>query len=211
MAAAQAVGVKRVVAQSNGAVPYARIGGPVKSETDPLETDPPESMRESMAAIRYLESAVSSADRVDGLVLRYGWFYGPGTSVALEPLGSQVELLRKRRFPVIGEGTGVWSFVHIEDAARATLLAVEGGAAGTYNVVDDEPARVAEFLPALAAAVGAKRPHRVPVWLGRRLAGEAAVVVMNELRGASNAKAKQELGWQLRYPSWRQGFAEGLR
>jgi nucleoside-diphosphate-sugar epimerase len=143
-------------------------------------------------------------------VLRYGWFYGPGTSIALDPLGSQIELIRKRQFPIVGGGTGIWSFIHIEDAAAATIAAVEGGPAGIYNVVDDEPAPVSEYLPVLAAAVGAKRPLRVPRWVGRLVAGDWAVTAMTELRGASNDKAKRELGWQLRYPSWRQGFAEGL-
>jgi nucleoside-diphosphate-sugar epimerase len=143
-------------------------------------------------------------------VLRYGWFYGPGTSIALDPVGSQIELLRKRQLPIVGGGTGIWSFIHIVDAATATLAAVEGGPAGIYNVVDDEPAPVSEWVPALAAAVGAKRPLRVPRWVGRLAAGEWAVVAMTEIRGSSNDKAKRELGWQLRYPSWRQGFAEGL-
>jgi nucleoside-diphosphate-sugar epimerase len=143
-------------------------------------------------------------------VLRYGWFYGPGTSIALDPPGSQIELLRKRQFPIVGGGTGVWSFIHVEDAATATVAAVEGGPAGIYNVVDDEPASASEFLPVLAAAVGAKRPFRVPRWLGRLAAGEVAVMAMTEIRGASNDRAKRELGWQLRYPSWRRGFAEGL-
>ena len=143
-------------------------------------------------------------------MLRYGWFYGPGTSIALDPPGSQIELIRKRQFPIVGGGTGIWSFIHIEDAASATVAAIEGGPAGVYNVVDDEPAAVSEFLPVLAAAVGAKRPRRVPRWVGRLAAGEWAVMTMTEIRGASNDKAKRELGWQLRYPSWRQGFVEGL-
>jgi nucleoside-diphosphate-sugar epimerase len=167
-------------------------------------------MRRGLAAIRHLETAVTGAHWTEGVVLRYGWFYGPGTSIALDPPGSQVELLRKRQFPIVGRGTGTWSFIHIENAATATLAAVEGGPAGTYNVVDDEPVPVSEFLPVLAAAVGAKRPLRVPRWVGRLAGGEWAVVAMTEIRGASNDKAKRELGWQLRYPSWRQGFAEGL-
>jgi nucleoside-diphosphate-sugar epimerase len=204
------VGVKRFVAQSNAAVPYARTGGPIKMEEDPLDDEPPPAMREGFVAIRHLEAAVAGAHWTDGVVLRYGWFYGPGTSVALDPLGSQIELIRKRQFPIVGGGTGIWSFVHIEDAAAATLTAVEGGPAGVYNVVDNEPAPVSAWLPALAAAVGAKRPLRVPRWVGRLAAGEWAVTAMTEIRGASNDKAKRELGWQLRYPSWRQGFAEGL-
>jgi nucleoside-diphosphate-sugar epimerase len=211
LAAGRAVGVKRFVAQSNAGVPYARTGGPVKDEDDPLDDDPSPAMRQGIAAIRHLETAVTSATWTDGIALRYGWFYGPGTSLALDPPGSQVEALRKRRFPIVGAGTGIWSFVHVEDAATATVAAVEGGPAGIYNVVDDEPAAVSEFLPVLAAAVGAKRPRRVPRWVGRLAAGELAVVSMTELRGAANDKAKRELGWRLRYPSWRQGFAQGLR
>ena len=210
LSAGQAVGVKRFVAQSNAGVPYARTGGPVKREDDPSDPDPPPSWREALAAIRHLEEAVTGAHWTEGLVLRYGWFYGPGTSVALDPPGSQIELVRKRQFPIVGGGTGIWSFIHIEDAATATVAAVEGGTAGIYNIADDEPAPVSEWLPVLAAAIGAKPPMRVPRWLGRLAAGELAVVAMTELRGASNDKAKRELGWQLRYPSWRQGFAKGL-
>src|SRR5690606_1218179 len=183
---------------------------PIKAEDAPLDGDPPSPMRQVLAAIRHLEAAVTGARWTDGLVLRYGWFYGPGTSVALEPLGSQIELIRKRQLPVVGAGTGMWSFIHIEDAATATVAAGEGGPAGVYNVVDDEPAPASEFLPVLAAAVGAKRPLRVPRWVGRLAAGEPAVMAMTDLRGASNEKAKRELGWQPRYASWRQGFAEGL-
>ena len=210
LAAGQAVGVERFVAQSNAAVPYARVGGPIKGEDAPLDDDPPPALRQGLVAIRHLEAAVTGAHWTEGVVLRYGWFYGPGTSVALDPLGSQIELIRKRQFPIVGGGTGVWSFIHIEDAATATVAAVEGGPAGVYNVVDDEPAPVSEFLPVLAAAVGAKPPLRVPRWVGRLLAGEWAAMAMTEIRGASNDKAKRDLGWQLRYPSWRQGFAEGL-
>jgi nucleoside-diphosphate-sugar epimerase len=209
LSAGHAVGVKRFVIQSNAGL-YARTGGPIKREHDPLDDEPPTEMRQGLAAIRHLESAVSGAQWTEGVVLRYGWFYGPGTSIALDPLGSQIELLRRRRFPIVGGGTGIWSFVHIEDAAAATVSAIEGGPGGIYNVVDDEPAPVSEFLPALAAAVGAKRPRRVPRWVGRIAAGEWAVTTMTALRGASNEKAKRELGWRLRYPSWRQGFAEGL-
>jgi nucleoside-diphosphate-sugar epimerase len=210
LAAGQAVGVKRFVAQSNAAVPYARIGGPIKREEDPLDDDPPPAFRQALAAIRHLEQAVMGAHWTEGVVLRYGWFYGPGTSIALDPLGSQIELLRKREFPILGGGTGIWSLIHIEDAATATVNAIENGPGGIYNIVDDEPAPVSEFLPALAAVVGAKRPLRAPRWVGRLAAGEIAVMAMTELRGASNDKVKRELGWQLRYPSWRQGFAGGL-
>src|SRR5690606_23725504 len=170
---------------------------PIKAEDAPLDGDPPSPMRQVLAAIRHLEAAVTGARWTDGLVLRYGWFYGPGTSVSVNPPGSQIELVRKRQLPVVGAGTGIWSFIHIEDAATATLAAVEGGPAGVYNVVDDEPAPVAEWAPALAAAVGAKRPWRVPGWVGRLAAGEVAVTAMTEIRGASNDKAKRELGWRL--------------
>jgi len=209
LSAGRAAGVKRFVAQSNASL-YARIGGPTKREDAPIDDDPPPEMRQGLAAIRHLEAAVTDARWTEGVVLRYGWFYGPGTSVALDPLGSQVEMIRKRQMPVVGGGTAVWSFIHIEDAAAATLAAVEGGPAGTYNVVDDDPALVSEWVPELAAAVGAKRPRGVPRWVGRLAAGEWAAVAMTELRGASNDKAKRELGWQPRYPSWRQGFVKGL-
>lgn len=209
--AAQAVGVKRFVVQSNAGVIYAPTAGPIKTEDDPFDPNPPSAMREGIAAIRHLESAVMNAHGLESVVLRYGWFYGPGTSVALEPLGSIVEAIRKRQFPIVGSGSAVWSFIHIYDAATATRIAVEGGPAGIYNIVDDEPATVAEFLPVLADAVGAKRPWRVPRWVGRLAAGEVGVRAMTQLRGASNAKAKRELGWTLRYPSWRQGFTGGLR
>ena len=209
LSAGKAVGVKRFVAQSN-VLMYGRTGSALKQEEDPLDDDPPAAMRQSFDAVGHLEAAVTGARWTEGIVLRYGGFYGPGTSVALDPPGSQVEMIRKRMFPIVGGGTGVLSFVHIEDAATATVAAVEGGPAGIYNVVDDEPAPVSEVLPVLAAAVGAKRPLRVPAWVGRLAGGKAAVMLMTEVRGASNDKAKRELGWQLRYPSWRQGFAEGL-
>jgi nucleoside-diphosphate-sugar epimerase len=210
LSAGRAAGVKRFVVQSNAGASYARTGDRIKREDAPLDTDPVPVMRQGVAAIRHLEEAVTDVRWADGLVLRYGWFYGPGTSIALDPPGSQIELLRKRQFPIVGGGTGIWSFIHIEDAATATVAAVEGGPAGVYNIVDDEPAPVSAFLPVLAAAVGAKRPFRVPRWVGRLAGGEMAVMAMTENVGASNDKAKRELGWQLRYPSWRQGFVEGL-
>jgi nucleoside-diphosphate-sugar epimerase len=209
LSAGRAAGVRRFVAQSNASL-YARTGGPIKREDAPVDDDPAPEMREGLAALRHLEAAVTGAQWTEGVVLRYGWFYGPGTSIALDPLGSQIEMVRKRQLPIVGGGTGVWSFIHIEDAAAATVAAVEGGPAGVYNVVDDEPAPVSEWVPGLAAAVGAKRPLRVPRWVGRLAAGQWATVAMTELRGASNDKAKRELDWQLRYPSWRQGFAKGL-
>jgi 2-alkyl-3-oxoalkanoate reductase len=205
LAAAQSVGARRFVAQSFAGWPYARTGGPVKTEDDPLDPDPPAAMGETLAAIRHLESAVTGADGLDGLALRYGGFYGPGTSVSKD--GVVAEAIRRRRFPIVGGGEGVWSFVHIDDAASATLAAIERGAPGVYNVVDDEPAPVAEWLPVLAASVGAKPPRRVPVWLARLLVGEAGVSMMTQVRGASNAKAKRELGWQPSVPTWREGFA----
>src|SRR5438128_1823973 len=197
LAAAREAGVGRFVAQSFAGWLYAREGGPVKTEEDPLDPTPVPAMRETFAAIRHLEQAVVGAG---GLVLRYGGFYG-------SPEDAQLELVRKRRFPIVGDGGGIWSFVHLEDAAAATVLALERGAPGIYNVVDDEPAPVREWLPALAAAIGAKPPRRVPRWLARLAAGESGVVLMTEIRGASNAKAQRELGWRLRYPSWREGFA----
>jgi nucleoside-diphosphate-sugar epimerase len=193
------------VAQSNGAFANARTGGAVKGEEDPLDPRPVREMRPMVAAIRHLEGAVLGADWTDGIVLRYGAFYGPGTSLA--PGEEQFELIRKRKFPLVGNGGAVWSFVHIADAAEATVAAVEHGSRGVYNVVDDDPAPVAEWLPALAQELGAKKPMRVPRLIGRLFAGEAGAVLMTELRGASNTKAKRELGWRPAHSSWRQGFA----
>jgi nucleoside-diphosphate-sugar epimerase len=204
LSAGRAVGVKRFVAQSYAAWPYARNGGPVKSEQDPLDPSPAREMRESLEAIRHLERAVLGADWTEGIVLRYGAFYGPGTSLA--PGGEQFEMVRKRMFPVVGNGGGVWSFIHIADAADATVAAVGHGGRGIYNVVDDEPAPVADWLPALASELGARKPWRVPRFIGRLATGEAGTVLMTEIRGASNAKAKRELDWTPRHPSWRQGF-----
>ena len=205
LSAGRAVGVRRFIAQSYAAWPYARTGGPVKSEDDPLDPAPPREMRESLAAIRHLEEAVVGAGWTEGIVLRYGAFYGPGTSMS--PGGDSFEIVRKRKFPVVGDGRGVWSFVHIADAAEATVAAVERGAPGIYNVVDDEPAPVAEWLPALAQRIGAPSPWRVPKFVGRLFAGEAGAVMMTEIRGASNTKAKRELDWAPRHVSWREGFA----
>ena len=205
LSAGQAVGVRRFVAQSYGAWFYVRTGGPVKSEEDPLDPTLAREMRETLAAIRHLEEAVLDARWTEGIVLRYGAFYGPGTSLA--PGGEQLEIVRKRKFPLIGDGGGVWSFIHIADAAEATVAAIERGHRGVYNVVDDDPAPVAEWLPALAQEVGAKKPMRVPRFIGRLFAGEAGVVAMTDARGASNAKAKRELRWRPAHPSWRQGFA----
>jgi 2-alkyl-3-oxoalkanoate reductase len=198
LAAVRETGIERFVAQSFAGWPYAREGGPVKTEDDPLDPTPVPAMRETLAAIRHLEQAVVGAG---GLALRYGGLYG-------SPADAQLELVRKRRFPIVGDGGGIWSFVHLDDAAAATVLALERGGAGVYNVVDDEPAPVREWLPALAEAIGAKPPRRIPRWLARRVSGEVGVVLMTEIRGASNEKAKRELGWTLRFPSWRQGFVE---
>jgi nucleoside-diphosphate-sugar epimerase len=210
LAAGRAVGVKRFVAQSFAPWLYVRTGGMVKSEDDPLDNEPPAQVRTTLDAIKYLERAVTSADWTEGIALRYGGFYGPWTSIAVNPDGEQVTMIRKRRFPIVGSGAGIWSLVHIEDAASATAAALERGEPGVYNVVDDEPAPVSEFLPELAKGIGAKPPRHVPRWLGRLVGGESAVIMMTEIRGASNAKAKRVLGWELRYPSWRLGFREGL-
>jgi len=196
LAAAQDAGVRRFVAQSYASLKYARTGGMVKSEDDPLEENPAAAMRETVAAMCYLEQKVSAAG---GTALRYGAFYGADNDGLVEPV-------RKRQFPIVGGGGGVLSFIHLDDAAAATVLALEHNGPAIYNVVDDDPAAVREWLPVLAQALGAKRPRRVPRWLARLLAGEVAVVMATESRGASNAKAKRELGWTLRYPSWRTGF-----
>jgi nucleoside-diphosphate-sugar epimerase len=211
LAAARAVGAKRFIAQSFAGWPFERTGGPVKTEEDPLQTSPPKGIGETLSAIRYLEKTVSGAAGIEGVVLRYGGFYGPATSLSLNPDGEQVEMIRKRRLPIVGGGTGIWSMIHIRDAAAATAAALERGAPGVYNVVDDEPAEVGKFMTEVAEVIGAKPPRRLPRWLGRMVAGEAVTVMMTEVRGASNAKAKRELGWELRYPSWRQGIREGLR
>jgi nucleoside-diphosphate-sugar epimerase len=206
LSAGQAVGVRRFVAQGVAAYGvYARTGGPIKTEDDPLETAAPREMRETLAAMHHLEQAVLGATWTDGIVLRYGVFYGPGTSLA--PGEEQFELVRKRKFPLVGGGGGVWSFIHVADAADATVAAIERGRRGVYNIVDDDPAPVAEWLPALAHTLGAKKPMRVPRFVGRLAAGEAGVVMMTDVRGASNAKAKRELGWRPAHPSWRDGFA----
>ena len=210
LAAGRAVGARRFVAQSFGAFRWARTGGRVLTEADPLDPDPPAPLRPVVEGLLYLEKAVTAIEWGDGVVLRYGGFYGPGTSVSRAPDAVMAAPIRKRQFPVIGDGGGVWSHIQIEDAAAATAVAVEHGPAGIYYIVDDEPAPVREWLPVLASALGAKPPRRIPRWLGRLAAGEAATIMMTEARGASNAKAKRELGWQLRYPSWRLGFPQGL-
>ena len=195
LAAAEATGVSHVVAQGHASMNGIREGGWVKTEEDPLE------VLEGTKAIRHLEDVVVKAG---GAVLRYGGFYGPGA------WDEQIKLVRKRLFPLVGGGTGYVSWVHVDDAASATVLAVEQKAKGVFNIVDDEPAPVSEWLPFLAECAGAKPPRRVPAWLARLLAGKMAVGMVTEGRGFSNAKAKRELGWELRYPSWRQGFKEEL-
>ncbi|TDD87308.1 NAD-dependent epimerase/dehydratase family protein [Actinomadura rubrisoli] len=201
LAAAEATGVPHVVAQGYASWNGIREGGWVKTEEDPLDLHAGTAAHAGMEAIRHIEDVVGKAG---GAVMRYGGLYGPGAS------DDQVELVRKRQFPLVGGGTGYSSWVHLDDAASATVLAVEQKAAGVFNIVDDEPAPASEWLPYLAACAGAKKPMRAPKWLARLLAGEVAVAMMTEGRGFSNAKAKRELGWELRYPSWRQGFKEGL-
>jgi 2-alkyl-3-oxoalkanoate reductase len=210
LAAARAVGARRFIAQSYAGWPFERTGGPIKIEVDPLQEHPPKSVSETLGAIKYLEKVVTEAEGIEGIALRYGGFYGPGTSLALDPDGEQVEMIRKRRFPVIGDGAGIWSLVHIRDAATATVAAVDRGEPGLYNIVDDEPAPIGVVLPELAKVIGAEPPRHFPRWVGRLLAGEGMTIMMTEVRGASNEKAKRELGWKLRYPSWRLGFREGL-
>jgi 2-alkyl-3-oxoalkanoate reductase len=197
LAAAREAGVARFVAQSAASFGrYAREGGPVKTEDDPVDPTPVKGMREVMAAMRHLDQAVTDAG---GIALRYGAFYGAANDGLLEPV-------RKRQFPIVGDGDAVWSWIHLDDAAAATVLALEHDGPAIYNIVDDEPAPVREWLPVLAKALGAKPPRHVPVWLARVIAGEAAVMMGTDARGASNAKAKRELGWTPRYASWRQGF-----
>jgi nucleoside-diphosphate-sugar epimerase len=203
LAAAQATGVQRMVVQSFTGWNNARTGGPVKTEDDPFDPEPLKWQRESLAAIRFLEAMVPAAP-LDGIVLRYGALYGPGGSDDL------VELVRARKFPLVGEGGGVWSFTHVDDAAGAAIAAAEQGGNGVYNVVDDEPAPVAEWLPYLAEAVGGKPPRRVPVWLARIAAGEVPVRWMTEGRGAANGRFKAQFGWEPTWPSWRDGFRHAL-
>ena len=200
VAAAQACGVRQIVAQSYTGWPNIRSGGWVKDEEDPLDPEPPKAQRESLAAIRYLEETVRKAD---GTVLRYGGFYGDASD-------AMVAMVRKRQFPLMGGGSGYMSWVHLDDAASATVLALEEEARGVFNIVDDEPAPASEWLPYLAECVGAKPPLRLPVWVARLAAGEVAVSMLTRTRGSSNACAKRKLGWQLRWPSWRQGFRHGL-
>jgi nucleoside-diphosphate-sugar epimerase len=203
LTAARAAGARLFIAQSYAGWPNARTGGPVKTEQDPLDGSPPAAQRETLAGIRHLEQAVTSAP-LTGIVLRYGGLYGPGASEMI------TEPIRQRKLPVVGGGAGVWSFIHADDAASATVAAMAAGRAGIYNVVDDEPAPVAEWLPYLARVLDAKPPMRVPAWVGRLLAGEVVVSMMTQIRGSSNAKAKRELDWSPRWASWRDGFQQAL-
>lgn len=206
LAAAREAGARRFIAQSYCGWPYARVGGAVKTEADALDPDPPAQLRATLQAIRYLEERVTASSKPDGIVLRYGSFYGPGTGM-LDPV--MTKEIRHRRVPLIGNGAATWSFVHVDDAAAATVRAIDRGRPGNiYNIVDDEPAEVRTWLPALAESLGAKPPfHLLPAWIARWVAGEHLVSMMTQSRGGSNAKAKAELGWQPAHPSWRQGFA----
>lgn len=202
LAAARAAGVRRFVAQSFTGWPNERTGGLVKTEADPLDPSPPKWQRQSMAAIKHVEQTVLAAP-LEGVVLRYGMFYGPRAS------DEMVELVRKRRMPIVGAGGGIWSLIHIDDAASATVAALTAGH-GLYNIVDDEPASSAVVLTTLAQIVGAKPPRHLPVWLARLAAGDVGVAYLTTIRGSSNAKAKRDLGWQPHWPSWREGFRDGL-
>jgi nucleoside-diphosphate-sugar epimerase len=207
VAAALAAGASRMVAQSISFA-YAPTGGPVKNEEDPLYDDAPWPFSRSVEALHELESAVTQTEGIDGLVLRYGFFYGPGSGYASDAYWA--DQVRKRRFPIVGSGAGVFSFIHVDDAAAATVAAAETGRPGIYNVVDDDPAPVKEWLPAYADVLGAKKPRRVPAFIARFVASQYAVMLATQLRGASNEKAKRELGWAPRYASWRHGFREAL-
>ena len=201
---AREAGARRVIVQSYAGWPTVREGAAVKTEEDPLDPNPPKWMRESLAAFRHIDRTVPAAEGLEGVVLRYGGLYGPDTGM----MSSEVlELFRKRQFPIVGGGAGVWSFVHVADAASATVAALDNGAPGIYNVVDDDPAPAREWIPYLAEVLGAKPPRRIPAWLGRIVAGEIPVTMMTTIRGSSNEKAKRALGWQPRYPSWREGLA----
>jgi 2-alkyl-3-oxoalkanoate reductase len=207
LAAARRVGVRRFIAQSFCGWPFARQGGPVKKEEDPLDPNPPAEFRKTLEAIRYLEGTLLHTTDMQTLTLRYGVFYGPGTAIAKD--GAIADLIRKHKMPIVGKGTGIWSFIHIQDAARATVVAVSQGAPGIYNIVDSEPAPVAEWLPLLAQVLGAPPPRTVPAWLAKLAVGEGGVSMMTEIRGGSNAKAISGLGWQPMFANYRQGFLKG--
>ncbi len=209
LGAAREAGVKRFIAQSFCGWLYARTGAAAKTEADALDPDPPEELRRTLEAIRYLEQTVTGSLQPEGIVLRYGAFYGPDTGTFDRAM---VEQIRRRRVPLIGDGGGWWSFVHVDDAAAATVRAVERGKPGNiYNIVDDEPVEVSEWLPALAQMLGARPPFHLPAWIARLVAGEHMVSMMTQVRAGSNAKAKRELDWQPAHPSWRKGFADIAR
>jgi len=208
LAAAQAAGARRFIIQSYGNWNYARSGSMVKSEDDPLDPTPASNQAQSIEAIRYLERAVLNVDGIEGVALRYGNLYGPGTGFAIG--GDIAASVRKRMLPIIGNGAGVWSFIHVDDAASATVAAIQPGARGIYNIADDEPAPVSVWLPDLARALGAKPPFHIPVWLGRLMVGDVGVSMMTQIRGASNAKARRELEWTPSFATWRDGFRKGL-
>lgn len=209
LASARETGVKRFIAQSYCGWPYARIGDAIKTEADALDPDPPAQLRATLKAIQYVEKIVTGSVHPEGIVLRYGAFYGPGTGMLDRAMLAQI---RNRRTPLIGDGAGWWSFVHVEDAAAATVKALEHGRpGGIYNIVDDDPAQVREWLPALADIVGAKRPFHLPAWIARIVAGEHLVSMMTQIRAGSNRKARTELGWQPAHPSWRAAFSEITR
>lgn len=208
LAAARTIGTRRFIAQSYCGWPYAKKGGPVKTEQDPLDPKPPESFTKTLAALKSLEDKMRNVSFLEGVALRYGSFYGPGNAIGKG--GSVYKAVRRRQLPIIGGGGGIWSFIHTMDAARATVAAISRGGPGIYNIVDDEPAKVAVWLPAFARAIGAKPPYKIPHWLGELLVGKAGVMMMTQIRGCSNAKAKQELGWKPVYSSWRVGFVDGL-
>jgi len=208
LAAAVEAGARRYLAQSYTGWSNPRHGGAVKTEADGLDPAPEPRTRESLAAIAHLERVVTDATDIEGLALRYGMIYGTGT--AFGHGGEIVEAVAKRKMPIVGNGAGVWSFVHVDDAAAATVAALDRGAPGVYNIVDDEPAPVSEWLPALADAIGAKPPRRVPVWLVRPMLGSHGVSLMTQVRGASNARAKRDLEWAPQVPTWREGFRQGL-
>jgi nucleoside-diphosphate-sugar epimerase len=205
LAAAREAGVARFIAQSFTGWPNERTGGPVKTEEDPIDPTPTAASRQTIAAIRHVEQATMDAA---GLALRYGGLYGPGNVIGRG--GELLAMVQDGKLPLVGDGAGVWSFCHVDDAASATAIAVERGASGVYNIVDDDPAPVSEWLPELARIIGAKPPRHVPAWVARPLIGEHGVSLMTKIRGSSNAKAKRELGWEPRYPSWREGFRTGL-
>ncbi|TDC53533.1 NAD(P)-dependent oxidoreductase [Jiangella ureilytica] len=209
LAAGRAVGVRAVVAQSNYA-PLEPAGGRFLDESAPLDPNPPKDVAANVAALRHLEDAVTGIAWADGIVLRYGGFYGPGTGLETAEDAGLAALIRKRRFPIIGGGGGLWSMVHIADAASATVAAIERGAPGIYHVADDDPAPVRDIVLELARVFGAKPPRRVPAWVVWALAGRGAVEIMTQSRAITSEKIRRELGWTPRYPSWRTGFVEGM-